>query len=546
MCPDPTTGDGGATEGDIRGSFSDIIDVVGVKDLAGGHCAVTENSPAALSVLVAPGIVYIPNADYDELDSNQVKFWEAIVTVSTAVTITANTSGSARVDLVCAKMDTAVTPDEHASNIVTLVAVAGTPGAGAPATPDNHYVLATVAVANGASTIVNADITDSRVQAKINSDYIGASVSVTTKGDLQTHDGSTPARLAVGTDGQGIIANSSATNGIQWADITNNSLSRQAIINGNFDVWQRGTSITLSSLSAQTTADRWSSYADHADYSVSREDGTGVTGSQYCLKVQRANGSTQVTPFNVYYCGLEKTDSVKFRGKKLTLSFWAKKGADFSPTTFTGAIYTGTTGDQYVWNMTGGASVGSVSPTLTTDWQKFTITTTNVIASNVNEITLRFHTSACVGTAGGNDAFYITQVQLCAGDVALPFMPKSYEEELRACLRYYYRTAQGAAYAMFGNGTAISTTAAEVFFHLPVIMRTIPTLETSGTASDYRFTDGVDTVVCSALPEIDTLTDNKDLLMIKGTVASGLTQYRFYRLGANNTTNAYLAFSAEL
>ena len=179
MCPDPTTGDGGATEGDIRGSFSDIIDVIGVKDLVGGHCAVTQNSPAAMSVLVAPGIVYIPNADYDELDSNTVKFWEAIITVSTAVTITANTSGSTRIDLICVKMDTAVTPDEHASNIATLVAVAGTPGAGAPTLPDNYAKLAEVEVANGAATIVNADITDSRVQADINGAYIKKSNGLT-------------------------------------------------------------------------------------------------------------------------------------------------------------------------------------------------------------------------------------------------------------------------------------------------------------------------------------------------------------------------------
>ncbi len=179
MRPNPSTGEGGATEGDIRGSFSDIIDVVGVKDLVGGHCAVTENSPAALSVLVAPGIVYIPNANYDELDSNTVKFWEAIITVPTTVVITANTSGSTRIDLICAKMDTAVTPDEHASNIATLVAVAGTPGAGVPATPDNYAKLAEIEVVNGASTIVNADITDSRVQSTINSDYISVTVEVT-------------------------------------------------------------------------------------------------------------------------------------------------------------------------------------------------------------------------------------------------------------------------------------------------------------------------------------------------------------------------------
>jgi len=216
LCPDPTTGEGGATEGDIRGSFSDIIDVIGVKDLAGGHCAVTQNSPAAMSVLVAPGVVYIPNADYDELDSNEPKFYEAIIDAEDEVTITANTSGSTRIDLICVKIDKTITPDEHASNIATLVAVAGTPGAGAPTLPDNYAKLAEVEVANGASTIVNADITDSRVQAKINSDYIGASVSVTTKGDLQTHNGTTPARLAVGTDGQKLIADSNQTNGLLW------------------------------------------------------------------------------------------------------------------------------------------------------------------------------------------------------------------------------------------------------------------------------------------------------------------------------------------
>ena len=172
MCPDPTTGDGGATEGDIRGSFSDIIDTVGVVDLANGHCLVTENSPAALSVLVAPGIVYVPNADYDELDSNEPKFYEAIIDAEGEVTITANTSGSTRIDLICVKVDKTITPDEHASNIATLVAVAGTPGAGTPATPDNHYVLATVAVANGASTIVNTNITSTRVQSKIDFDFL--------------------------------------------------------------------------------------------------------------------------------------------------------------------------------------------------------------------------------------------------------------------------------------------------------------------------------------------------------------------------------------
>ena len=41
---------------------------------------------------------------------------------------------------------------------------------------------------------------------------------------------------------------------------------------------------------------------------------------------------------------------------------------------------------------------------------------------------------------GGSGNIDIAQVQLCAGDVALPFMPKSFEEELRACQRYYEKS----------------------------------------------------------------------------------------------------------
>jgi hypothetical protein len=45
----------------------------------------------------------------------------------------------------------------------------------------------------------------------------GGSSPLTTKGDVYTHDGSTDARLAVGSDGQVLTADSAAANGIKWA-----------------------------------------------------------------------------------------------------------------------------------------------------------------------------------------------------------------------------------------------------------------------------------------------------------------------------------------
>jgi hypothetical protein len=44
------------------------------------------------------------------------------------------------------------------------------------------------------------------------------SVSVTTKGDLQTHNGTDPARLPVGTNGQVLSSDSTETTGLKWVD----------------------------------------------------------------------------------------------------------------------------------------------------------------------------------------------------------------------------------------------------------------------------------------------------------------------------------------
>ena len=227
------------------------------------------------------------------------------------------------------------------------------------------------------------------------------------------------------------------------------SIFRQAIINGNFDVWQRNTTIAMTTANAYT-ADRW--YCETAtagtDKTVSREDGTGVNGSYYCARVKMVSDVDELLTFSQ---ALESQDSIKFRGKKLTLSFYARGGAEFvaDNSTLVSKIVTGKGTDQKVLAFTASADGVSQNNTLTTSWQKFTCTTTAAIASDITQIGVSFaFTHAGSGTT--TNYFEITQVQLCAGDVALPFMPKSFEEELRACQRYYeksylYTTAPGTA-----------------------------------------------------------------------------------------------------
>jgi len=320
------------------------------------------------------------------------------------------------------------------------------------------------------------------------------------------------------------------------------SLYRQAIINGNFDVWQRTTNVSLAPSIAVFAADRWSCYSNHADYSFSRQD-ANLSGSQYCGRYQRASGSIGTNAMHMFYAGIEKSDAIKFRGKKLTLSFYAKKGANFSPSTFTAEIRTGTVGDENVWSMTNSTIIATLSPTLTTDWQKFTLTTSSVIASNVSEITIKFYTSACAGTAGAADYFDITQVQLCEGEVALPFMPKSYEEELRACQRYCLVFETTGTYETLGIGVASSTAETNIYLPFPVSMRTLPAL--SATASDWYAWDGLNVI---ALTSINLRPNHISKLntVLQCRVESGLTQYRSYMIIAQDSAGKKITLEAEL
>lgn len=155
-----------ATEGDILGGFGDLLGNLGVVDLSGGHLLVTEDSPKGMTVQVAGGIVYVPNSNFDELNSDTPRFYP-VVSSAEALTIDNNVSGDTRYDIVCVKIDKTISPDPDADNIATKVVIKGTSGGGVPATPANHYKLAEIRVVNGATEIENSMITDKREQIRI-------------------------------------------------------------------------------------------------------------------------------------------------------------------------------------------------------------------------------------------------------------------------------------------------------------------------------------------------------------------------------------------
>ena len=151
------------TAADLRGFLADFIEDEGVLDVSGGHFLTVQNGTPNMSVNVPTGIGYVLNDSWTEFSSDQ-RIWDVLVDATVNVVISSNPSGSTRIDLICLKVDTGVTPDANASNVATIVSVEGTPGGGAPAVPSNHLLIATVSVSSGATSIVDANITDNRVQ----------------------------------------------------------------------------------------------------------------------------------------------------------------------------------------------------------------------------------------------------------------------------------------------------------------------------------------------------------------------------------------------
>lgn len=319
---------------------------------------------------------------------------------------------------------------------------------------------------------------------------------------------------------------------------------KNVVINGGFDVWQRGTTFTSPATNAYT-ADRWYNTQDGTGtVTISRQTftpGNAITGYEpsFFLR-QRVTAAGSTTFFQV----AQKIEDVRtFAGQTVTFSFWAK--ADASKT---GLFYV----EQYFG--TGGSPSATVqtvvgSPAYTTSWQRFSYTFT---MPSISGKTIGTNNDSCVivyirnGATTLNSDLEIWGAQLELGSSATPFSRAggTIQGELAACQRYYYRTnASSSTYSVFGSGLATSTTSAKVFIPYPSQMRTkVTSLETGGT---IRVTDDVNNYAPTGY-SMDANNNNSNIATVSITVASGLTQFRPMYVRSDNDGTAYFGFSAEL
>lgn len=238
------------------------------------------------------------------------------------------------------------------------------------------------------------------------------------------------------------------------------ALARQAIINGNFDIWQRATSMT-NPVSNSIAADRWRlSFANsgtlpttiiHSRQALTPGD---IPNSFYHYRIAPNGAGSGFATGNFYNIQQPIEHGVRFlagAGKKVTISFYAKSDIAGKKLGIGLQQEYGTGGSPSGNDVLTGQVV-----TLTNAWVKYTATINlstlvgKTFGTNDDDVLRLFFflmwgatigssylSGAAAETFGGSGNIDIAQVQVCAGDTALTFQPMSYEEQLRKCYRYY-------------------------------------------------------------------------------------------------------------
>jgi len=309
--------------------------------------------------------------------------------------------------------------------------------------------------------------------------------------------------MAITISGSGITSANIADGTITTDDINSSDVSslksgrKNLIINGGFDVWQRGTSGFGHNV---YSADRWrEDYNTGNGVAISKHNipsggETGLPlGFTSAFKYALTVGSGAGLGLNDVRQKIELPK--RFEGQTFTLSYYVK--ASSSCTVSNRRIYA-----TNVTNPFSGASLSSLS--VTTTWQRVTDTFTLGTSSTAvysSSSFLDVVLSAPVATSVNID-YYITGVQLELGSVATDFEHRSYGEELALCQRYYQKSflpgvtpTQGASTTSWATGIGFEGAAIFeshnnsdiAYFKFPVRMRTNPTMVRYGNSQGYAY-----------------------------------------------------------
>jgi hypothetical protein len=317
---------------------------------------------------------------------------------------------------------------------------------------------------------------------------------------------------------------------------------RNLILNGNFDVWQRGTSGT-----SGYVADRWTTgnvngtttAISQQSFTVGQTDVPGEPKYYHRTVVTSASASNSLSIFD------QRIEDVRTgAGQLVTISFYAK--ADSNKNMSLEMLQDFGSGGSSDVN-----SLGVQKFSLTSSWQKFTKTVTLPSISGKTVGTSSYLACNFWMDAGssfnsrtdslGNQSgtFDIAQMQLELGNVATPFEHRSYGEELALCQRYFERVAEPTN-SCYSVGTATFANQPRNVLVYKQRKRAIPSISSSA-ASEFRFQFSSGNATPSAIITAGIGNDSA-FLNASGVTISQNTPF----ILISNSTSSYIDIDSEL
>lgn len=340
---------------------------------------------------------------------------------------------------------------------------------------------------------------------------------------------------------------------------------RNVIINGDMQIAQRGTSLTGRS-NDSFTLDRWLIAESGSAVFTSNQSSEAPPGFAHSLHLDVTTADSSVSSGDYVFLRhkIEGNQLGQFAtgttsAKAHTLSFWIRSSVtgtyivelEYDSSNRNSQSYTINSADTWEHKVLVFPANSSVTPTYdnTEGLQArfWLMSGTNYSGGSTLNSTgwAAGGSGRAVGQVNAVDDtannIYLTGVQLIPGSYpeGVPFIHRSYGEELDLCQRYFFIIDGMAAGKRVGTGFASSSTTAQCLVTFPVTMRSDPTGAVSGPAG-WSFLAASGTAVASAI----TLSSTKFTSYVNLTI-SGATAGEGGLLRATSGGST-LSFEAEL
>ena len=315
--------------------------------------------------------------------------------------------------------------------------------------------------------------------------------------------------------------------------VTPNLGRRNMLINGDYQVWQRGTSGTVNSY----TCDRWYGWGNQHNLTQQQAENATHNSGRFALRVAHNDGTANT--FSSIAQTLETRDAAQCRGKKVTFSIDVKKGSAFTGNltlqivTRTDAQGTINTGTRQI------LVTQDITSSLTTSLQRFTCTTSTVCGQDIRVIGVNVNHTGTTGT-DANNYFQVERAQLELGENATTFETQNAADNLARCQRYFQQT--GITTSGYQNIAVLVnySTGADQRGVIPfnTEMAYQPSMTTTGNFMILGAGGGISSVNAG-----DGISATQAGLRVN--TSSNLTQGQSTLLRANNDATARFRFEAE-